>query len=224
MKLTEEQIDNVSNYIKLCGIKWYELQVELTDHLVSSMEEIWQEDPKLTFHQVRDYAEKRLAPNGFNEMESERMKLLQKEFNKSQFKMIGEFLKFPKILGSVFLVILIYKSSFYFGNASKFIGCLSIIMIALYLTSFPHLFINGKIKGKRFLEIYAINSKFMGGILLCSSLNNIGLNQFGEEIQRNHLLVIPFCCISFLCFLFFITGRHLNIKVVDKIKRQYQLT
>jgi hypothetical protein len=34
MKLTTEQIEYVENYI----IKWYELQVELTDHMVTSME------------------------------------------------------------------------------------------------------------------------------------------------------------------------------------------
>ena len=49
MKLTAEQIEYVSNYVKSFDIKWYELQVELTDHMVNSMEEIWVKDPELTF-------------------------------------------------------------------------------------------------------------------------------------------------------------------------------
>lgn len=49
MKLTTEQIEYVSNYVKSFDIKWYELQVELTDHMVNSMEEIWEKDPELTF-------------------------------------------------------------------------------------------------------------------------------------------------------------------------------
>ena len=49
MKLTAEQIDYLSNYVKSFDIKWYELQVELTDHMVISMEEIWVKDPELTF-------------------------------------------------------------------------------------------------------------------------------------------------------------------------------
>ena len=38
MKLTPKQIEYVSNYIKSFDIKWYELQVELTDHMITIME------------------------------------------------------------------------------------------------------------------------------------------------------------------------------------------
>jgi hypothetical protein len=37
MKLTTEQIEYVENYIISKDIKWYELQVELTDHMVTSI-------------------------------------------------------------------------------------------------------------------------------------------------------------------------------------------
>jgi hypothetical protein len=39
MKLTNQQIQYISDYIASQDIKWYELQVELTDHMISSMEE-----------------------------------------------------------------------------------------------------------------------------------------------------------------------------------------
>ncbi|MCK8140516.1 hypothetical protein MW871_01285 [Flavobacterium sp. I-SCBP12n] len=61
MQLTAEQIKYVSDYIESKDIKWYELQVELTDHMVSSMEEIWEKDPELTFHQVKQYAENKFT-------------------------------------------------------------------------------------------------------------------------------------------------------------------
>jgi predicted ThiF/HesA family dinucleotide-utilizing enzyme len=41
MKLTAEQIEYVENYIISKDIKWYELQIELTDHMITSMEEFW---------------------------------------------------------------------------------------------------------------------------------------------------------------------------------------
>jgi hypothetical protein len=40
MKLTAEQIEYVENYI-ISDIKYYELQIELTDHMITSMEEFW---------------------------------------------------------------------------------------------------------------------------------------------------------------------------------------
>jgi hypothetical protein len=40
MQLTNQQIEYVENYIISKDIKWYELQVELTDHMIT-MEEFW---------------------------------------------------------------------------------------------------------------------------------------------------------------------------------------
>ena len=68
MKLTTEQIEYVSNYVKSFDIKWYELQVELTDHMVNSMEEIWGKEPELTFHLVKYRAEKGFGRNYFSEV------------------------------------------------------------------------------------------------------------------------------------------------------------
>jgi hypothetical protein len=63
MKLSAEEINYVFNYVASHDIKYYELQVEFTDHMVTSMEEIWTEDPKLTFHQVKQYAEDKFLGN-----------------------------------------------------------------------------------------------------------------------------------------------------------------
>jgi hypothetical protein len=61
--------------------------------MVNSMEEIWEKDPELTFHQVKQYAENSFGRNGFKAIEKERIAILRKntiEFN----EMITEYLKF----------------------------------------------------------------------------------------------------------------------------------
>ena len=82
MKLTVEQIEYVANYVNSFDIKWYELQVELTDHMVNSMEEIWEKDPELIFHQVKQNAENSFGRNGFKAIEEDRIQILRKEFRK----------------------------------------------------------------------------------------------------------------------------------------------
>lgn len=118
MKLTAEQIEYVSGYIQSFDIKWYELQVELTDHFVSIMEEIWQEDEELTFHQVKYRAEYRFGKYYFKNIEEERTAILRKEYKKQQWSMVREYLKFPKFIMSFLLVILVYRISFYFEDIS----------------------------------------------------------------------------------------------------------
>jgi hypothetical protein len=83
MKLTPSQIEYVTHYIASKDIKWYELQMELTDHLVMEMEQIWEQNPELSFQQVKFLANKTFGRNGFNKIEKERTKNLRKEYKKS---------------------------------------------------------------------------------------------------------------------------------------------
>jgi hypothetical protein len=221
MKLTTEQIEYVQNYIISKDIKYYELQIELTDHMVTSMEEFWKKDPELTFHQVKYYAEDKFDRNGFNAIEKERMLILQKEYNSSRLKMVKAYLSFPKIIGTVLAVLVIYKISFYFQDSIKFISRLFLFLF-LFLIPISYQWIkNRKIEGKRFLAIE--NSPAYWALL---SFPNLGLslsNVFKDEILQNHLVLLPFICLWVLGSLFCITGIHLNDKIVATIKNQYQL-
>jgi hypothetical protein len=56
MKLTPTQIADVNSYMQSFDIKWYELEVELTDHFISIVEAILENDPNLSFYQAKEYA------------------------------------------------------------------------------------------------------------------------------------------------------------------------
>ena len=221
MKLTTEQIEYVFNYVKSFDIKWYELQVELTDHMVNSMEEIWEKDPELTFHQVKQYAENSFGRNGFKAIEEDRIQILRKEFRKAQWKMIAKYLKFPKIFGSILLGFLAYQVSFYFEEPHEFIFRLNLLLLALSIPFMYSWIKNQKINGKRFLAINSQN--FYVSVIIFPQCGIDFSNNFKEEIQQNHLLVIPFICFWVLGVLFSITGLHINTKIVAKIRKQYQL-
>jgi hypothetical protein len=111
MKLTAEQIEYVENYIISKDIKYYELQIELTDHMITSMEEFWKKDPELTFHQVKYYAEDKFGKNGFKAIEEERTQILRKEFKRAQLKMVAEYFK-SKNYFSYSVSLFSFKASF----------------------------------------------------------------------------------------------------------------
>ena len=223
MKLTAEQIEYVSNYVKSFDIKWYELQVELTDHMITSMEEIWEKEPELTFHQVKQYAENRFGRNGFKEVEKERRIILHKEFNRSQWKMVVEYLKFPKIAMSVLLVVFVYRISFYFEDISIYIKILFGIFLGASIIPIFNWFLYRKINGKRFLALETLFSVNIGSIWF-SYWGIFLAKNFIENLRKNHLIFLPFCCFCVLDVLLVITGRHLTNKVASNIKKQYQLT
>jgi hypothetical protein len=222
MKLTTEQIEYVENYIISKDIKWYELQVELTDHMVTSMEGFWEKNPELTFHQVKQYAEDQFGRNGFKAIEEERTQILRKEFKRAQLKMVAEYFKFPKIFGSFLLVIVAFKISFYFENTQGYIGVLFGTLIVGCLPFYYLLYKSSKIEGKRFLEISLINYIWLSS----NAIINLGFGLSGlfkEIIKQNHFLVLPFCFLWMLGILSFITAIHLQKKTIENVKKQYQL-
>jgi len=224
MKLTTEQIEYVENYIISKDIKWYELQVELTDHMVTSMEEFWKKDPELTFHQVKQYAEdKFVGDSSFKSIEKQRKRILQKEYRKVQWKMITEYLKFPKIFGSILLVYLAYTFSAYFVSPQKYLAVLFCSLLIICLPSLYYWWKSKEIEGKHFLTLETLNPT----LLVFSSFPFMGINittQLKEELLQHQWLVMFFCCIWVLGMLFSITAIHLQKKTIENVKKQYQLT
>jgi hypothetical protein len=223
MKLTTEQIEYVKNYIISKDIKWYELQVELTDHMVTSMEGFWEKNPELAFHQVKQYAEDKFGRNGFKAIEEERTKILRKEHKNKQVKMVKEYFKLPKIFISFLAVFLVYKVSFYFDDILVYtrilfgmsLGFSSLVILNWYRFK--------KIDGKRFLALKT-SYKMNNGAIMLSFYALLAAKQFKENFQDNHLVFIPFCCLWVFGVLLVFTGIHLTNKVVSDVKKQYQLT
>ena len=222
MKLTTEQIEYVSNYIKSFDIKYYELQVEFTDHMVTSMEEIWEKDPVLTFDQVKqNAANKFVGDSSFKSIQEERKRILQKEYRKVQWKMITEYLKFPKIFGSILLVYLSYTFSAYFVSPQKYLAVLFCSLLLIGLPSLYYWWKSKEIYGKNFLTLETLNPN-----LLVFSFPNLGMsmsNLMKQELLQYQWLVLFFCCIWVLGILISVTAIHIQKKTIVKIKKQYQL-
>ena len=222
MKLTAEQIEYVSNYVNSFDIKWYELQVEFTDHMVTSMEEIWEKDPGLTFDQVKqNAANKFVGDSSFKSIQEVRKRILQKEYRKVQWKMITEYLKFPKIFGSILLVYLAYTFSAYFVSPQKYLAVLFCSLLIIGLPSLYYWWKSKEIEGKHFLTLETLNPN-----LLVFSFPNLGMsmsNLLKQELLQYQWLVVLFCCIWVLGILISVTAIHLQKKTIENIKKQYQL-
>ena len=224
MKLTTEQTQYIFDYVSSFGIKWYELKVEFTDHMVSSMEEIWEKDPELTFHQMKQYAENKfIGDSSFKSIEKQHREILSKEFRKTQWKMVGVYFKLPKIISSILLLALIFRASLYFEEPRKFVAGLFVFLLMAALPMFYSYLKSRKIDGNRFLEIEMINPIsliFFGFINLGISLASV----FKDEIDEYPLVLFIFCSLWVVAVLCFTTGIQLQKSTIEKVKKQYQIS
>lgn len=221
MKLTSSQIKYISAYIESKDIKWYELQVELTDHMVFSMEAFWEQNPNYTFDEVKENTFIKFSKPELKAIERERTKSLSKELAKEHRKMIADYLSFPKMIGSVMLVYLAYTFSAYFVSPQKYIAVLFCASLIIYLPVVYYWRKNKEIEGKKFLKLERLNYNLFG--ISFSSLGMSSSNFLKEELLHYQWLVLLFCCMWTFVILFSMTAIYLNKKTIKTIKKQYQL-
>ena len=140
MQLTKEQIENLYAFTKKHGVKYYDLQTELVDHIANDIEDIWQQNPKLTFEQARYKATIKFGIYGFSSFIKERDKALNKKYWRLFRQFFTEFFTVPKIVLTLFLIALTYllfeispkKNTLLFG--SLFVISALFILYAIFLS------------------------------------------------------------------------------------------
>ena len=149
MQLSQEHIDKLYAFTKKHGVKYYDLQTELVDHLANDIEEIWKLNPHLTFEQARYKATIKFGIYGFSGFVKERDKALSKKYWRLFRQNFKEYFTIPKVVFTLFLIAITYmffeispnKNTILFGGL--FVICVLSYLYAIYLG------INRKIKSRR---------------------------------------------------------------------------
>jgi hypothetical protein len=186
------------------------------------MEGFWTQNPELSFEQVKENTFNKLTKAELKFIEKERKQILLKEYNKKQRKMVGTYLKFPKIMGCILLAIISFKLSFYFENPNNYLVAL---FATLYVFATPMLYVfykNRKIQGKRFLALETVHPWLT--LLGVPQLGLCLINPFKEEINQYPAVVLVFCLIWALGILFIASATYLQKQSINTIKKQYQLS
>ena len=83
MKLTAKQISYIENYIKSFDIKYYEVYMEILDHMILSVEAILEENNEISFEDAVLKAKvEGFGKKGFNGMMNEKQKDLSKQMER----------------------------------------------------------------------------------------------------------------------------------------------
>lgn len=119
-KLTPEELKYLFDFVGK-NVKYYDLQCEMVDHMATGIEEQWQTDDTILFHDAFKKEFSRFGISGFVELEEKRYKTLVKRYHKIVWKLFKSFFKLPQIIGillSLYVVHLamLYIPGHYFAN------------------------------------------------------------------------------------------------------------
>ncbi len=103
--LNTEQIEALFAFVQKKRVRHYDLQVELVDHLASSIEGLWKENPDVSFEKVLAKVYRQFGARGFREVIRKKEKALSRQAQRWTFSYILNWLRFPKVLFLILIIV-----------------------------------------------------------------------------------------------------------------------
>ena len=114
-KINKEQLAYISNWIKERGVNYYDVNMEMTDHLALEIEELMQIE-HFKFYEATKKAFSRYKRFHFMNIEEEKSKELQKQSWKEFKRAFIAFFTFPKAVITLLIFMGIYSSISFFDS------------------------------------------------------------------------------------------------------------
>ena len=131
MKLTPKHLQELYKFTRQHYVEYYDVQTELVDHLANDIEQIWEENPKLSFEQARDKSFKKFGIFGFMDVvDAKKSQMIKKYFN-IIIKFAKEWFRLPKII----LTTLLFLGFYTLQNVAEAFTMYSIIFFSIFTVS-----------------------------------------------------------------------------------------
>jgi hypothetical protein len=169
-KLTPDEIDGLYIFCRKQKIKYYDVQVELVDHLASSIEQAWKTNPEISLQDALTKIYLSFGVNGFQKVEKAKKKELRKKYDRLIWTYLIEFYRLPKIILTAFLIVALF---FVFKSVSN----LAILNAAFLAFSFIGLISYYIINYRRKIKI---NLTLKKPFLLLDYSNTLAVSMIGS--------------------------------------------
>jgi len=181
--LNKSQLQHISNLIEMKGVKYYDVNMELTDHMASEVEEILNNE-HIKYKEAVKIAFLRYNRFHFMKIEEEKEKKVRKQANRLFWRSLLQFFTFPKIAftAMVFALSLLLVRYFSFS---------SIVVIPLFISSIVGTVIDMKKRKvfgwKSFLQLKALTPRYL--IVLLLLINAFKVNSYLTGVSKEPYLI-----------------------------------
>lgn len=107
-ELTTEQINHLYRYLADKGIEYFDVQVELVDHIASKIEEQLDLYPEKPTHEVFEQTLKKFNERGFEQVVKEKEKQVARQYRRYGWESFKDFFSWPKIVFTAVLTGVVY--------------------------------------------------------------------------------------------------------------------
>ena len=107
-RLTPEQIKTLFSFCRKHAVNQYDLQMELVDHIASSIEEQWETKHEISFQEALNNTFVKFGLLGFSKIKDRKKKELRRKYNRLLFQYLLDYYRWPKVLLASTLSILLF--------------------------------------------------------------------------------------------------------------------
>lgn len=228
MTLSKEQIQQLFTFTEKKFVRWYDLQVELVDHLANKIESEMEADPTLSFERALDNVYAGFGVFGFAEIVREREKALRKANQILFWHAVKAEFSWPNLIRSIAILILIYTTVFVFGLKAMIVFYVIFYVFDLIINrksfnlrqAFKPMKLHRDNK-KRLLMLNTLPSFSLMPFFYFQFLNMHLYKVFDSSIQYSDNQKIIFTGLSFLTTILFLASSKISNSVLQKAKTFY---
>ena len=233
MTLSKEQIQQLFIFTEKKFVRWYDLQVELVDHLANKIEAEMAADKALSFERALGNVYASFGIFGFAKIVSEKQEALRRANNKLLWQEIGKQFTWPNLIRSLAILGLIFTVIFQFSIPTLAIATLVLYFIDIAFNGrFSVIKINWNFKRK--LKTKKITNK--KNLLI---LQNLPAFSFASMIYLQFMLIryfevlfvenenlttgfkVYFSILVFGGVLIYISAKNISQGILYKAKQMY---
>jgi hypothetical protein len=177
-KITEEQVERLFQFCRDHYVPFYDLQVELVDHMASSIEDQWKSDPDLPFEKALSKSFKSFGVYGFGRIKRLKIKEMNRNNRRIIYTIFRDFYRWPRVLMTLMLSILLFTLFRIFPNDFWILGVVVLIytLMTLYSLRLSKDYRINLVPGMRFMSVDFLKearASVMGAIQLPAVFWNI---------------------------------------------------
>jgi len=134
MELSKEQVQQLFAFTEKKRVYWYDLQLELVDHLASGIEEEMTKDPSLSFDQALQRTYTDFGIFGFAKVVQEKAAQVQKASRKMWWKEFYTLFTWPKAAFVIMCLAITWQLCMYINQDIMMLVCLLFFMASKIYT------------------------------------------------------------------------------------------
>jgi hypothetical protein len=227
-KLTPEEVERLFDFCRKHYVPEYDLQVELVDHLASSVEDQWIKNPEVPFPVALINSFDQFGVFGFSKIKERKEKELRRKYRRLFWKYTFDFYKLPKVLLTFAITVFLYTlfklvNSFYWVAITYFIFMLA-FMIYYHFWLFPKHYKIPTTQKTQFLLInYLKNKQSESALILQIPIQGSAFLHDNNYSYLNHsgILFFTSMAITTLSILVYVNFMVLPTKIREHFEEQF---